>query len=109
MNKYEILTELLSRFYGGDYKSIKNTKKEESESFRVNFGEDISLTVNTISDCIFMNVAFKETDTLQFLKDVSDQYERDKKKDKLTRAKEKLLKAQEELALLEKELEEECN
>ena len=35
--------------------------------------------------------------------------EKDKKKDKLTRAKEKLLKAQEELALLEKELEEECN
>ena len=109
MEKYEILTELLSRFYGGDYKSIKHTKKEESEAYRVNFGNDISLTVNTVSDCIFINVAFKDTDTLSFFDNVSTKYIEDKKKIKYEKAKEKLLRAQEELAKLESEMKEECN
>jgi hypothetical protein len=109
MEKYEILTELLSRFYGGDYENIKHTTKEDSESYRVNFGDSVSLTVNTLADCVYMNVAFKEADALAFLSDVSKRYTEDRRKQQYEKAKEKVRQAQEELSKLEKELSGECN
>jgi hypothetical protein len=108
MEKYEILTELLSRFYGGDYKSIKHSTKEECESYRVNFGDSVSLTVNTLADCVYLNVAFKHADALAFLNDVSKRYVEDIRKNKYEKAMEKLRLAQEEVSKLEEELKEEC-
>lgn len=109
MEKYEILTELLSRFYGGNYENIKHTTKEDSESYRVNFGDSVSLTVNTLADCVYMNVAFKEADALAFLSDVSKRYTENRRKQQYEKAKEKVRQAQEELSKLEKELSGECN
>lgn len=108
MEKYEILTELLSRFHRGDYKSIKHSTKEEFESYRVNFGDSVSLTVNTLADCVYLNVAFRHADALAFLNDVSKRYVEDVRKDKYEKAMEKLRLAQEEVSKLEKELKEEC-
>lgn len=108
MEKYDILTELLSRFYGGDYQNIKRSTKEECDSYRVNFGDGISLTVNTIADCVYLNVSFKHADALAFLNDVQNRYVEKIRKDKYEKAKEKLRLAQEELSKLEEELKEEC-
>ena len=82
MEKYDILTELLSRFYGGNYENIKHTTKEDSESYRVNFGDSVSLTLNTLADCVYLNVSFKHADALAFLNDVQNQYVEKIRKDK---------------------------
>jgi hypothetical protein len=108
MEKYEILTELLSRFYGGNYQSIKHSTKEDCESYRVHFGDGISITVNTLADCVYLNVSFKHADALALLNDVSKRYVEDLRKDKYEKAMEKLRLAQEEVSKLEKELEEGC-
>ena len=108
MEKYEILTELLSRFYVGDYKKIKHSTTEQTDSYRVFFGDDISLTVNTMADCVYLNIGYKDADALAFLNDVSKRHLEDKRKDKYEKAMEKLRLAQEEVSKLEKELEEEC-
>lgn len=109
MEKYEILTELLSRFYGGNYQSIKHSTKEECESYRVYFGDGISITVNTLADCVYLNVSFKHADALALLNDVSKQYVEDLRKEKYEKAMERLRLAQEEVSKLEKELEEGCD
>lgn len=111
MKKYDILTDFLARYYAGEYKSIKRQIKEDTDTitYRVNFGDSQCLAVNTIADCIYLNIAFKEANALEFLSDVTKQYEENKRKDRYERAKERLLKAQEELALLESEMKEECN
>ena len=108
MEKYDILTELLSRFYGGNYQSIKHSTKEDCESYRVHFGDGISITVNTLADCVYLNVSFKHADALALLNDVSKRYVEDLRKDKYEKAMEKLRLAQEEVSKLEKELEEGC-
>lgn len=108
MEKYEILNELLSRFYGGNYQSIKHSTKEDCESYRVHFGDGISITVNTLADCVYLNVSFKHADALALLNDVSKRYVENLRKDKYEKAKEKLRLAQEELSKLEEELKEEC-
>ena len=75
---------------------------------RANFGDSVSLTLNTLADCVYLNVAFKHADALAFLNDVSKRYVEDIRKDKYEKAMEKLRLAQEEVSKLEKELEEEC-
>lgn len=111
MEKYEILTDYLSRFYRGDYKSIKRIKKEDSETetYRVNFGWREMLVVNNVENCIYLNIVFDEANALEFLSDVMKQHETNRRKERYEKAKEMFLKAQEELAQIEGELEEECN
>ena len=108
MEKYEILTELLSRFYGGDYKCIKHSTKEDCQSYRIIFGDGISITVNELADRVCLHVSYPDADALALFNDVSKRYVEDKRKNKYERTKERLRLAQEELARLEEELKEEC-
>ena len=108
MEKYDILTELLSRFYGGDYQSIKRSTKEECDSYRIIFGDGISITVNELADRVCLHVSYPDADALALFNDVSKRYVEDKRKNKYERTKERLRLAQEELSKLEEELKEEC-
>lgn len=101
MDKYELLKELLCRFYEEDYSNIKKIINEDKETYKINFEDGISLTVNTGNNLVFVNIAYANADQSAILEDVSDAYENIE----YHRAKKKYKKALEALEEAKNELE----
>lgn len=100
MDKYELLKELLQKFYEEDYSNIKKITNEDKETYRVNFDDGIGLTVNTGNNFVYVNIAYSNTDQSAILEDVSDAYENveyHRAKKKYKRALEALEEAKAEL------------
>jgi hypothetical protein len=100
MDKYELLKELLQKFYEEDYSNIKKIINEDKETYRINFDDGIALTVNTGNNIVYVNISYHNADQSAILEDVSDAYDNvevHRAKKKYKRALEALEEAKAEL------------